>query len=215
MATMLQTWTTRIITFLLWALTAASAAFWVLQGASAKVSSSGQALGAVAPNSASNSAASLSTATSPQLTAQVAMALGAKNAVTPTAASELSALQARFQLMGVLNAGGKRGVALIALDGKPAKPYRVGTSIEDDWQVLSVAARSVSIGRQGQATTAFELQLPLATGSTASVGNAGPAVSHVVPNAQSAQAAPPQVGAPSQEMPPELAGERARPKLRD
>lgn len=89
---------------------------------------------------------------------QVAIALGAKTPVTETAASLLAASQARFQLMGVL-AVGKSGAALLSVDGKPAKPYRVGVAIEDGLEVTAVAARSVSVGRSG--TTAFTLELPL------------------------------------------------------
>jgi general secretion pathway protein C len=84
--------------------------------------------------------------------------LGAKTAPLPTAASQLAAAQARFQLMGVLALGSKNGAALIAVDGKPAKPYRVGVAIEDGLEVTAVAARSVSIGSNGSA--AFTLELP-------------------------------------------------------
>ena len=87
------------------------------------------------------------------------MALGATNPVAPTAASALAASQARFQLMGVLAVGSKNGAALLSVDGKPAKPYRVGAAIEDGLEVMSLAARSVSIGSNG--VVAFTLELPL------------------------------------------------------
>jgi general secretion pathway protein C len=157
MATMLKLWTMRLTTFLLWALAAGSAAFWVLQGTKASA-------GSTAQGQASNGFASAlplvpATSVTPvSLAPQVAAALGAKTAPLPTAASQLAAAQARFQLMGVLALGSKNGAALIAVDGKPAKPYRVGVAIEDGLEVTAVAARSVSIGSNGSA--AFTLELP-------------------------------------------------------
>jgi general secretion pathway protein C len=68
------------------------------------------------------------------------------------------AMQARLQLQGVLAVGSQQGAALISVDGKPAKPYRVGSAIEDGLQVTSVKARSVSIGQNG--AEAFTLELP-------------------------------------------------------
>lgn len=94
----------------------------------------------------------------PNLTPQVAVALGAKNPVAPTAASALAAMQARLQLQGVLAVGTKQGAALISIDGKPAKPYRVGSAIEDGLEVTAVGARSASIRKSDAA--AFTLELP-------------------------------------------------------
>jgi general secretion pathway protein C len=143
-------WTVRLTTFLLWALAAGSAAFWVLQNVNAGVNDSAN------PNA--NPAARASSTQEPNLTPQVALALGAKNPVAPTAAGALAAVQARLQLQGVLAVGSKRGAALISVDGKPAKPYRVGSAIEEGLEVTAVGARSASIGTSG--ATAFTLELP-------------------------------------------------------
>lgn len=99
-----------------------------------------------------------SEALEPNLTPRVASALGAKDLATPAEAGNLSALQTRLQLQGVLAVGTTRGAALISIDGKPAKPYPVGSAIEEGLEVTSVAARSASIGKNG--TTAFTLELP-------------------------------------------------------
>jgi len=147
---MLNLWAVRLTTFMLWALAAGSAAFWVLQNKSA---------------AATGVASDIQTTGSPQtapdvnLTVQVATALGAKNVTAPTAASLTAAQQARFQLLGVLAVGTKRGAALISIDGKPAKPYSVGSSVEDGLEVTAVAARAASLGQRG--ATAFTLELPL------------------------------------------------------
>jgi general secretion pathway protein C len=149
---LLNFWTVRLITFLLWSLAAASAAFWILQNINA--------MNAAASDASSSSAkAAVTRIAAPSLTPQVATALGAKNAAASTPASELTALQARLQLQGVLAVGTKRGAALISVDGKPAKPYRVGAAIEDGLEVTAVGAREASIGTNGQA--AFTLALPL------------------------------------------------------
>jgi general secretion pathway protein C len=142
---MFQLWMTRLTTFLLWALAVGSGAFWALQNVN------GAALNSTSPPAAAPLASA-----DQNLTPQVALALGAKTPVLPTAASNLAALQARFQLLGVL-ASGKGGAALIALDGKPAKPYRVGVVIEDGLEVRSVKARSAVIGTK--TAEAFTLEL--------------------------------------------------------
>lgn len=93
----------------------------------------------------------------PHLTQQVALALGAKNQ-TPTNDSTTT-WQKRLQLLGVYAVGTKRGAALIALDGKPAKPYAVGHKIDDEGpQILALQERSVLLG---DATVTFSLELPL------------------------------------------------------
>lgn len=142
----------RLATFLLWSLAAASAVFWVLQNwnpSATTTSTDGSVIKAQLASTAEPA---------PDLTPQVAAALGAKNATALTPAAEMTALQARLQLQGVLAVGTARGAALISVDSKPAKPYRVGSAIESDLEVISVAPREASIGKAGQA--AFTLTLP-------------------------------------------------------
>lgn len=70
---------------------------------------------------------------------------------------------ARFRLVGVAAppAGAARsaGVALIALDGKPARAYRVGALIDGAYVLQDVQARSVAIGPRGQPAN-IELEVP-------------------------------------------------------
>jgi general secretion pathway protein C len=146
---MTKLWTVKITTFLLWALAAGSATFWVLQ-----------AIGSTSREGApSKQIAATSAAPEPSKTPQIAMALGAKNPVAPTAAGAIAAAQARLQLQGVVANGAKGGAALISVDGKPAKPYRVGAAIEDGLEVTSIKPREASIGTNG--VTAFTLEMPL------------------------------------------------------
>jgi general secretion pathway protein C len=69
----------------------------------------------------------------------------------------------RFRLLGVVAARAQvapaQGVALIAVDGKPARALRVGAVVEGEQVVQAVHARAVEIGpRHGAA--AFTLELP-------------------------------------------------------
>ena len=57
----------------------------------------------------------------------------------------------RFGLVGVVASGESSGVALIAIDGKPARPYRVGAEVADGWVVEKLGSRSAVLGpREGQ-----------------------------------------------------------------
>jgi general secretion pathway protein C len=144
---MMKLWTVKITTFLLWALAAGSAAFWILH--TTNPAAGGTKVALAAPDAASE----------PNTAAKIASALGAKNAVAPTADAALAAAQSRLQLQGVVAVGSANGTALISVDGKPAKPYRVGSAIEDSLEVTSIKAREASIGANGAA--AFTLELPL------------------------------------------------------
>lgn len=62
------------------------------------------------------------------------------------------ALASRFQLLGVIaprEAADGVGVALISMDGKPPKAYRVGSRIEGQLVLQSVTQRGAAIGPAG------------------------------------------------------------------
>lgn len=87
---------------------------------------------------------------------------------------------ARFQLIGVVSPRGggaaREGVALIAVDGKPAKAFRVGASVAENTVLQSVRPRGATLGpRGGAAAVALELApLPApATGALPSIGGDG------------------------------------------
>ena len=57
------------------------------------------------------------------------------------------------------------GVALLAIDGKPPKPVRVGTELEPGMVVQSVHPREVRLGPSAEGPSTLTLTLPAAPGS--------------------------------------------------
>lgn len=104
--------------------------------------------------------------------ALVARALGASGQVTGAAAASVSApATGRLALIGVVaerpvgtssRAAAQVGAALIAVDGKPARPYRVGSEIEPGLVLLSVGERQARLGpsRSAPATQILEMPAP-------------------------------------------------------
>ncbi len=95
----------------------------------------------------------------------------------PEAALPEPAADERFQLIGVVSPpsrqAAREGVALIAVDGRPAKAFRVGAVIEGDTVLQTVAARGVTLGpRNGPALVALNLPPPAdaATGTLPDMG---------------------------------------------
>jgi general secretion pathway protein C len=167
----------RAAAFLIWALVAATGVFWLL-----RLTAQGPSVGHA-------------TLASPQTLptrAELSRVLGSTPAAaTPTAASP--ELSSRFVLAGVMApkkplAGSARtfgqgaGLALIAVDGQPAKPYALGSKLEGDLTLLAVTLRSASIGPAGGSPVLI-LELPAlpppATGvlPTVSLGSPAPMVS--------------------------------------
>lgn len=71
-------------------------------------------------------------------------------------------VSSRFKLIGVAAPrGGERptGVALIAVDGKPPRAFRVGTAVEAGLVLQSVHARGALLGARGEAPL-VRLELP-------------------------------------------------------
>jgi general secretion pathway protein C len=70
----------------------------------------------------------------------------------------------RIKLVGLVaaardDAPRRHGLALLALDGKPPRTYRVGAAIDDQWVLQSVDQRGVAIGPAGGAA-AVVLEMP-------------------------------------------------------
>jgi general secretion pathway protein C len=68
----------------------------------------------------------------------------------PPAAAPEPAADARYQLIGVVSPraarAGREGLALIAVDGKPAKAFRVGAVVDGQTVLKSVSARGAMLG---------------------------------------------------------------------
>jgi len=138
-------WMPRLAAFGVALLLAASVVFWVLRW---PVAASGPAL----PLLASSDEVPAADA------AKLARLLGADAA--PSALAAAPDATSRFRVAGVVALGGGKGVALLSVDGKPAKPYRIGAQVEEGWVLQSVAQRSVSLGADASGPVRLQLELP-------------------------------------------------------
>ena len=140
-----QPWGVRLGTLAIWALAAASAAYWGLR------------LTARPPGMPAPTAAPAPVAADMQAMARL---LGAVTAQTPQAAA--APVSSRFALVGVL-AGqqGGSGAALIAVDGKPAKPYRVGATVDAGLVLQSLGPRQARLGAGQDSAATVTLEMPL------------------------------------------------------
>ena len=75
--------------------------------------------------------------------------------------SASASLASRFVLVGVMDGGPAQGVALISVDGKPAKPYRLGQTVTDGFVVLATGPKKAELGPQLGAASSLVLELPM------------------------------------------------------
>jgi general secretion pathway protein C len=139
---------TRWCTFLLWALVAGSASFWGLRLA---------VQGTPAP-----AHAGLATGQG-AVRGDLSRLLGAD--AVAVVQEPVAVADPRFQLLGVLSAPRPRaeqeGVALIVVDDRPPRAFRVGMVVDGDTVLQSVNARGANLGpRGGLVQVALELPLP-------------------------------------------------------
>jgi general secretion pathway protein C len=87
----------------------------------------------------------------------VARLLGAAPAVASAAPSPT--LASRFTLVGVVASRSHKGAALIAVDGKPAKPFRVGAAVDEGIVLQSVEPRRAVLA-SSDGSPALTLELP-------------------------------------------------------
>jgi general secretion pathway protein C len=139
--------TARLLAFLVWGALAATAMFWGLRlgGSSPAMPKHALAVSAAVP-----------------ARGDLTRVLGAEP--PPTAAAPVEAAPqaaSRFRLVGLMapRSGGREGIALLQVDGKPARPYRVGALVDGDWVLQSVQPRSIALGPRGGAE-ALRLELP-------------------------------------------------------
>jgi general secretion pathway protein C len=98
------------------------------------------------------------TTTSSINSAKVAQLLGAGALANDAAPASIA--QTKYKLLGVITEGTLGGSALIAIDDKPAKPFRIGDPVMDDLVLKSVEARSATLGAKGQGGEGIILELP-------------------------------------------------------
>ena len=129
-------------TLLVWGAVAFSAVTWGLRWS---------ATGA-APSNATAAAQAL-----PEVdVSAAARSLGA----APAQAAAAPTLASRFQLQGVMAGGPNAGAALIAVDGKAAKPFRVGAVVADGLVLQSAEGRRVTLGAALDGPQTLALELP-------------------------------------------------------
>ncbi len=137
-------WPAAASTVVLWALAAASIVFWGMR--------------LVSPSDAAPPPALTLGPVAPPDPVVLSRFFGGEPAVAvATVAPEASS---RFVLLGVVADGDRQGAALIAVDGKPARPFRVGARLSDDFVLQSVTTRAATLGASAGSASAFTLQLP-------------------------------------------------------
>jgi general secretion pathway protein C len=91
--------------------------------------------------------------------AAIARLMGASPA--QAAAAPAVNIASRFALAGVVARPSGTGVALISVDGKPAKPYRVGAPVEEGLVLQAVEPRRALLGPSAQGPASVTLELPV------------------------------------------------------
>ena len=75
--------------------------------------------------------------------------------------SASASLASRFVLVGVMDGGPSQGVALISVDGKQAKPYRLGQTVSDGFVVVGTGPKKAELGPQMGVASSLVLELPI------------------------------------------------------
>ena len=141
-------WTVRLLTLAVWAAWAGSVTYWVLQWPQAGAVRDG----VVTPVASADG----------QMAAPAAASLMRALGATATERTLAPAMSSRLSLVGVVRAGSRDGAALIAVDGKAARPVRLGGEVEPGLYLLALEPRRASLGSapQGPETLALELPRP-------------------------------------------------------
>jgi general secretion pathway protein C len=85
--------------------------------------------------------------------------LGYSPAVATAGAQPSTA--SRFALVGVVASRAHSGAALISVDGKPPKPFRVGSTVDEGLVLKSVDSRRAELAASMDAAPTVTLDLPL------------------------------------------------------
>lgn len=98
----------------------------------------------------------------PAIAGSLERLLGSPAPTAAMAAAAAPVAQGRFKLLGVIapEHSGASGLALISVDGKPARAVSVGREVDPGIRVLAVAHRRVDLGESAGAPNIM-LELPL------------------------------------------------------
>lgn len=156
MKTSLSTsWSLRLITLGVWLLVMLCGVYWAMKFVKVK------------PVSAAFAAAAPAVALDTQAIARL---LGASNSVADK--SIMTPASSNYVLFGLAMEKAGGGVALIATDGKPAKPYRVGSLVAGEWVLKSVSRTEAILATSVSAPDGIKLDLPLRQAATGIIGMA-------------------------------------------
>ena len=193
----------RLLSFVIWALVAASAVFWLTRLLS-------RSDPAPAHTVTANSGASVASADLSRLLGSTRVASAEAQPEPPT--------DARFKLIGVVApkaAAPNSGLALIAVDGKPPRPVLLGGVVDGPLVLLAVNHRRAELGPAGGEAT-VRLELPAVPEPNRSTPAARPVAPVYTPPPPTAGArpqptVPPQPAVPGQS-PRQLQGPGAAPQ---
>jgi general secretion pathway protein C len=189
----------RLLAFVIWAVVAASAVFWLLR------------LWSSSPTAPPHTTVPMP----PQPSGDLTRVFGAPPVPVAGPAPTEPALASRFKLLGVAaprQGGNEAGLALIAVDGKPARGFKIGAAVDGNLVLQSVHPRGASLGPSG-AAPAVSLELPALPGA---VGTARPTATSgtgpIVSVPTSTVPPPPPLPSPVPGLRPPEAGETAEPQ---
>jgi general secretion pathway protein C len=144
---MVKRYVSRGVTFGVWLLVAACAAYWGL-----KVFVQAPALPSTTRTVADAQA----------LRGDLAVVLG--RTAEAQVDAPVVAVSSRFKLIGVLAPpspqAAAEGLALIAIDGKPPKAYRVGAAVDGDLVLQRVSTRGADLGARDATSASVALEVP-------------------------------------------------------
>jgi general secretion pathway protein C len=178
----------RLLAFVIWAAVAASAVFWLLR------------LWSSSPTAPAHTVA---VGTAAPARGDLTRVFGAPPAAGPAAPAPAEpGLASRFKLLGVAapkQGANEVGVALIAVDGKPPRGFKVGAVIDGELVLQSVHARGAALGPSG-AGPSVSLELPALPGAVG--GSRFEPSAAVPPPAAMPQGGGPIVSVPTAMVPP-------------
>ncbi len=158
-------WFPRSLTFVVWALAAASAVSWGLRwGGQSHPAPPSAALAAPAPVVDSG---------------VVARLLG-----SPGVLAAVVSAPSRFALAGVVaHTASRTGAALIAIDGKPAKAFTVGARVEEGLYLRFVQGRQAGLATSPEGQVSLTLELPAQSASLTTTPGGASAAAALTPAA--------------------------------
>ncbi|MEQ1535644.1 MAG: type II secretion system protein N, partial [Burkholderiaceae bacterium] len=139
-----NTWTLRLFTFMVWAAVGLCAAYWAFKF--------------VTTTPVEATAAMVKPAVVVD-TKAIAKLLGATDSIAMQSVNSSS--KVKLSLFGLATSPSGQGIALIAIEDKPAKPYQVGAKVTDDLVLKSISKVDAVLAASATAPDGPKLELPV------------------------------------------------------